>query len=406
MVFNRKNFGRSLVATGAVVHRIGKSLKRKFSGVQGGYTKKRAVKVGSRSAYSYSKSRTQSKKNSQSSNVYDHNTSVLKKKMFIIRRNKEPYKSAGRWSYRNMFSGYIECLAGRQAAGQICSVGTSLQTVSAIAGVGISTNQTNNLFADSLFSLDPNQYLTGGTVIAPGPAKVIPGTQKLFVKSCTMDLQLTNGGNTSFMMEFCVLKCKKNIQNQNCFDYVWGNSLIAKRLDQIDAISPAVPSAINVAAGYPETTDYGQSPYAEKMFRDNFDVIWRKQYSLSPGENVKQMLHFKLNRLVRKDIAEELKASGSYYIRGDVVICAIVRPAPMAIVDESTNAIKAVTTAQAVLLYTSTQTYKISSFGCIAADFDRIYPNLVRTVEEGQEAVIVNAEDDIDMVETIGRNAA
>lgn len=324
-----------------------------------------------------------------------HNGLRIHRSVIWVNPAKSGYKKLGTFEFLSQNGAYIKGEEGMQTPTTLMGVACQQMCVAA------TNTSLYNGFAAKLFDLDPYQKTTGSGILSAG---VIPGSNRLMIKTVDMDIQLANGSTAAQALELVFLKFKNDSQIiADPFEYYWTNSLARKAYGQSAAVQPNDTTS-GAGEGYLTASQFGLSPFYEAEFNKMFKVLKRKTFVVDPGQTVKEIVRLHVNRMIRRDIADEANGEGKYWTKGDIIVSLIVRGAPIAIVNDAQDQVDGVTTAAADIMWTSTQRYAVQSYGPLSNDMNRGYVTFPKNLTEDQVYKIVDTNDDVVGIEDVENN--
>lgn len=309
--------GRYLV--GATMAGVGARVARKIyeyakkPSAKGRVTKpKSGTKGRTRTGISYTKTETKTKDRTQETSQHSDEscrTLYLSNKGKTIRD-----KTTGKIKYDHTYSQVLKGQEGRQLVFP-CH---SLLHASAFINSTLVRND-GNLLGAPLFSMNPNAYVTGGPVTAPGTN---PIDQFLNIETVIQDMTVWNcsGGGMEVFVMYCMPVKDCNISPQAWWDQCINEERIGVPTAS-DAATGATASA--VFGSLANKDSYGTYPSQSPAFAKMWAVKKVHKVILQSGSSRKIKLHYRVNRKVSRSVIKQLNTV-SPYMRGLTVVPMII----------------------------------------------------------------------------------
>lgn len=216
--------------------------------------------------------------------------------------NKKQLK--GMWTYQQSHSATVSQNAGLQSAGTMFNMMLPGQ-------INTSTGSTYNVSQNytALQSLNPYLTNTGSNLL---PSVVKPATDKFFVKSIEVDLDITSYVACAQEIELYVSLCKKT-SSGDPIGY-WSTGLV----DQGFTLGNiAVPVTVVGAAGVPTVTTPGVRYSDQVLAKDFWSTKHHCQIALQGGASEKIRIKIPWNKLVKM---ETVNNAGGVYLSGYTLV--------------------------------------------------------------------------------------
>jgi len=236
------------------------------------------------------------------------------------------HSGGGFWKYYDNYSFNMLSNSGEQGVGLLCSVGTYQDMIADGTGPTAPSGTPGNsgfVTQRSMIALNPMQKVTGGAYYTAG---TVPLNDVFKLDDIKLEIDMSNFETVATLLDVWVVLSKDDTiigpQAQ------WSNGLAntAGPPDNADAVEGSVTAGVYVQPTEGRVTQSfpGQTPMADRTFRQSTKVLAHKSFEFAGDTQVKWSLCLKYNKLVDKvkwllKQATMVGAPTNFYVKGFTV---------------------------------------------------------------------------------------
>lgn len=365
---SRGAYTRGLLGSASVVARsLYKGIKRGRSASRSG--RKVRAKLSTKSPYSYTRTRTKSKRSISSpenlpAGVRSHAMTIT------LGYPKKLFKSTGNYKFVQQGASTASSNPGQQSVTTCIGHFTRSQFTTSTGN-----NATLQQFPSSFFALCPNQKISGSAVYS---SATTPSAQRIHIRYAVCDFMVTNFSNAPIQVLLYWVKSKKGVTVAPDSDWSSQTTLEALGVSGGANASETTGAVTVGTAGYPSYAQYGQSPLVLKAWRQNWQCLRMKYYTLGAGET--QRVKYKINLHKTFNYAQFNSQASDWGVAGSsIALMMVCRGTPVA-TNNAGGSIVSCTTGAIEVGYTASCEYNFTALEGQNDDTSYIHPNLIASV--------------------------